>query len=331
VAVVDHAVPAAHCLPGHNGRGLIVLTSATLANLTTTEVGAAPEHERAHFYLHHHRMILIADSVATILAWTGALRSYPAQVRRIVEMEADDVAVRRFGTPTVASTLLAMRTRPPRTACDARGLSFAGSAVTARIRRLIDSDGGTRRLRTTFRVLLTWSVLLGCSCRRDRSLAGRIPAGQRSLTFSRRVALAQLRYYLRMCAHKEELRHVVLPDDAQVDLAVEVFRMLADATRVKLLWVLLPGEASVNQLAEAVAKPQTAVSQHLAKLRMAHLVQTRRQGTQVFYRVASDHVRQLVEDAIFHADHAGGGLPRHHANDPAHARSTAATPSRRLP
>lgn len=105
--------------------------------------------------------------------------------------------------------------------------------------------------------------------------------------------------------------------------------MLADATRVKLLWVLLPGEASVNQLAEAVAKPQAAVSQHLAKLRMAHLVHTRRQGTQVFYRVVSDHVRQLIEDAIFHAEHAGGGVPHHHRDDPDLAGPTATKPALR--
>lgn len=67
-----------------------------------------------------------------------------------------------------------------------------------------------------------------------------------------------------MCVDKKESRCLVPPEDEQVDLAVEVFRMLADATRVRLLWVLLPGEASVDQLAEAVAKPQTAVSQHLA-------------------------------------------------------------------
>lgn len=122
-----------------------------------------------------------------------------------------------------------------------------------------------------------------------------------------------------------------LPEDEQVDLAVEVFRMLADATRVKLLWVLLPGEASVGELVEKVGKPQAAVSQHLAKLRMAHLVQTRRQGTQVFYSVVSDHVRQLVEDAIFHAEHAGIGVPRHHRDDPERASSAAATPTRSLP
>lgn len=98
-----------------------------------------------------------------------------------------------------------------------------------------------------------------------------------------------------------------VPED-QVDLAVEVFRMLADATRVRLLWALLDGELAVNELAHAVSKPPTAVSQHLAKLRMARLVRTRREGTRVFYRIEDEHVRQLVQDAVFHADHAGGGL-----------------------
>jgi ArsR family transcriptional regulator, zinc-responsive transcriptional repressor len=103
-----------------------------------------------------------------------------------------------------------------------------------------------------------------------------------------------------------------LPGSDQVDLAVEVFRMLADGTRVRLLWLLLDGEAPVLHLAEAVGKPQAAVSQHLAKLRMARLVTTRRQGTQVFYQLANDHVRQLVVDAIHHAEHAGPSTPAHH-------------------
>jgi DNA-binding transcriptional ArsR family regulator len=107
------------------------------------------------------------------------------------------------------------------------------------------------------------------------------------------------------------------PADDQVDLAVEVFRMLADATRVRLLWVLLAGESPVNELAAALSKPQAAVSQHLAKLRMARLVVTRRHGAQVIYRIANDHVRQLVADAIHHAEHAGPGIPAHHQRRPA--------------
>lgn len=122
---------------------------------------------------------------------------------------------------------------------------------------------------------------------------------------------------------------MTLPEDEQVDLAVEVFRMLADATRVKLLWVLLAGEASVNHLAETVGKPQSTVSQHLAKLRMAHLVQTRRQGAHVFYRVVSEHVRKLVQDAVFQAEHAGDGVPQHHRADAGVAALSTAKPGRR--
>ncbi|ABM14025.1 MULTISPECIES: ArsR/SmtB family transcription factor [Mycolicibacterium] len=102
-----------------------------------------------------------------------------------------------------------------------------------------------------------------------------------------------------------------LPDD-QVNLVVEVFRMLADATRVQILWALVSREMSVNDLAAHVNKPAPSVSQHLAKLRMARLVRTRREGTSVFYSLDNDHIRQLVTDAVFNAEHAGPGVPGHH-------------------
>lgn len=102
-----------------------------------------------------------------------------------------------------------------------------------------------------------------------------------------------------------------LPAD-QVDLAVEVFRMLADATRVQLLWALIGRESSVGELAEQVGKATPSVSQHLAKLRMARLVATRREGVQIFYRLENEHVAQLVTDAVQNAEHAGPGIPGHH-------------------
>lgn len=105
-----------------------------------------------------------------------------------------------------------------------------------------------------------------------------------------------------------------LPVD-QVDLAVEVFRMLADATRVQILWALLEGELSVSELAERTAKAPASVSQHLAKLRMARLVRPRREGTTVFYRLDNDHVARLITDAVYNAEHAGPGVPGHHRDD----------------
>ncbi len=107
------------------------------------------------------------------------------------------------------------------------------------------------------------------------------------------------------------------PDSQYVELAVEVFTMLADATRVRLILALRNGELSVNRLADIVDKTPAAVSQHLAKLRLARFVGTRHEGTRVFYRLENEHVSQLVSDAIFQAEHSLGGVPRHH-----HAIST---------
>jgi DNA-binding transcriptional ArsR family regulator len=102
------------------------------------------------------------------------------------------------------------------------------------------------------------------------------------------------------------------PAVEHVELAVETFRMLADVTRVQMLWALRERELSVNELASVVGKPAASMSQHLAKMRLARLVSTRREGTKVFYRLDNAHVRQLVEDAVFNAEHAGTDVPAHH-------------------
>jgi DNA-binding transcriptional ArsR family regulator len=101
----------------------------------------------------------------------------------------------------------------------------------------------------------------------------------------------------------------------QAELAVEVFRMLSDTTRVRLLWALIDQELAVNELAARVSKAAPSVSQHLAKLRMARLVATRREGTQVFYRLENEHVARLVRDGVFNAEHAGPEVPRHHIDE----------------
>ncbi|AMM34290.1 ArsR family transcriptional regulator [Sinomonas atrocyanea] len=103
------------------------------------------------------------------------------------------------------------------------------------------------------------------------------------------------------------------PDSQYVDLAVEVFSMLADATRVRIILALrAQGELSVNELAESVGKAPAGVSQHLAKLRLARIVTARQEGTRAFYRLANEHASQMVSDAIFQAEHSLGGVPRHH-------------------
>ncbi|MBO1741584.1 metalloregulator ArsR/SmtB family transcription factor [Leifsonia sp. TF02-11] len=109
-----------------------------------------------------------------------------------------------------------------------------------------------------------------------------------------------------------------LPDSQFVELAVEVFGMLADATRVRIVLALKDtGELSVNHLADILDKQPSAVSQHLAKLRLARIVSTRQDGQRVFYRLENEHASRLVTDAILQAEHSLGGTPRHHHTEAA--------------
>ncbi|MGT2426117.1 ArsR/SmtB family transcription factor [Amnibacterium kyonggiense] len=103
------------------------------------------------------------------------------------------------------------------------------------------------------------------------------------------------------------------PDSQYVELAVEVFALLADATRVRIVLALRDvEELSVNQLADLIDRSPAAVSQHLAKMRMARMVTTRQHGQRVFYRLANEHAVRLVTDGIFQAEHALSATPRHH-------------------
>jgi DNA-binding transcriptional ArsR family regulator len=106
-------------------------------------------------------------------------------------------------------------------------------------------------------------------------------------------------------------------DDQLVDLAVEVFSMLAEPTRVRIVLSLQAGELPVNAIAVAVGKAPAAVSQHLAKLRLARIVAARQAGNRVFYRLENEHASQLVTDAIHQAEHAVG-QPRHHSVESTH-------------
>ncbi|MFC6705379.1 ArsR/SmtB family transcription factor [Flexivirga alba] len=111
------------------------------------------------------------------------------------------------------------------------------------------------------------------------------------------------------------------PDSEFVELAVEVFSMLADATRVRIVLALRnAGEMSVNHLADVVDKTPAAVSQHLAKLRLARMVAHRKEGTTAFYRLVDEHASQLVIDAIKQAEHtfsSGDGSHHHSSTAPA--------------
>ncbi|MHA6792956.1 ArsR/SmtB family transcription factor [Pseudonocardia bannensis] len=102
-----------------------------------------------------------------------------------------------------------------------------------------------------------------------------------------------------------------LPESEHVEAAAESFRMLADPTRLRILWLLCGGEHDVGTLAEKVVAARPSVSQHLAKLRMTGLVAARRDGRRVVYRARGGHVRRLLREAMEAADHHLTGAPDH--------------------
>jgi len=101
------------------------------------------------------------------------------------------------------------------------------------------------------------------------------------------------------------------PSPAQVNAAVVSFAMLADPTRVRMLWALASQELDVASLAAAAGCRPTVASQHLSKLRLAGLVEGTRDGRRILYRLRGGHVRNLLREAVFHADHQVSGEPVH--------------------
>lgn len=102
------------------------------------------------------------------------------------------------------------------------------------------------------------------------------------------------------------------PGNEYVDVAVEVFRLLADATRIRIILALRDGELTVTRLAEVVERSPAAVSQHLAKLRWGQLVRVRQEGNRAFYRLTDEHAIRLVVESIRQAEHTVDEVPRHH-------------------
>jgi DNA-binding transcriptional ArsR family regulator len=103
-----------------------------------------------------------------------------------------------------------------------------------------------------------------------------------------------------------------LPDGTRVTAATIMLGLLSDGTRFRLMWLLTTAEYDVTSLTEAVGVARPAVSQHLAKLRLAGLVTVRRQGRHALYTASGGHVRRLVTEALYAAEHHVSGEPDHH-------------------
>jgi ArsR family transcriptional regulator, lead/cadmium/zinc/bismuth-responsive transcriptional repressor len=91
-------------------------------------------------------------------------------------------------------------------------------------------------------------------------------------------------------------------DDAQ--LLAERFKLLSDPSRLRIVYALLEGgELCVSDLAGLVEVSESATSHQLRQLRLAGLVRARKQGREVFYRIADSHIRLLLDVAVEHYLH----------------------------
>jgi Zn-dependent protease with chaperone function len=136
--LLDHPAPVAFCIPG--ARPLLVLSSGMVEELDDAQVDAVVAHERAHLAEHHHLLLL------PFVAWRAALPVLPAAgrahdaVRDLVEMRADDVALRSLHGPdprrTLAAAIVAVAGGTGGL-LPAGALAVTGGAVAVRVRRLL--------------------------------------------------------------------------------------------------------------------------------------------------------------------------------------------------
>lgn len=93
--------------------------------------------------------------------------------------------------------------------------------------------------------------------------------------------------------------HPVLDEDQSVELA-DMFRLLGEASRLRIVLACLRRPTSVGAIATEVGLTMSLVSHHLRLLRAARLLRAQRQGKHVFYSVADEHVRCVIEDMVEH-------------------------------
>jgi ArsR family transcriptional regulator, lead/cadmium/zinc/bismuth-responsive transcriptional repressor len=88
-------------------------------------------------------------------------------------------------------------------------------------------------------------------------------------------------------------------DDQVVELA-EMFRLMSDPTRLKIILACLDAPAAVGEMADRLGISASLVSHHLRLLRAARLLQADRRGRQVFYAVMDEHIRSMLSDMVDH-------------------------------
>lgn len=94
-----------------------------------------------------------------------------------------------------------------------------------------------------------------------------------------------------------------LPGDAALTDAAELFKVLGDPTRLKIVSSLLLEEMCVCDVAAVMGMSQPAVSHHLKVLKAARLVKYRRDGKQIYYSLDDEHVTNIFYQGLLHASH----------------------------
>ena len=97
--------------------------------------------------------------------------------------------------------------------------------------------------------------------------------------------------------HEDLLKIVneTMPDENELYDLAELFKVFGDSTRIRILYVLFEAEVCVCDLAQALNMTQSAISHQLRILKQNKLVKNRREGKSIFYSLADDHVRTIVD------------------------------------
>ena len=93
-----------------------------------------------------------------------------------------------------------------------------------------------------------------------------------------------------------------MPSDEKIFDLAELFKMFGDSTRMKILFVLFESEACTCDLAEVLKMTPSAISHQLKTLQRAKLVKNRIDGRTVYYSLADDHVRTMIEQGMEHIE-----------------------------
>lgn len=91
-----------------------------------------------------------------------------------------------------------------------------------------------------------------------------------------------------------------MPEENELYDLAELFKVFGDSTRIRILFVLFQAEVCVCDLAEELKMTQSAVSHQLKILKQSKLVKSRREGKQIFYSLADEHVKTIIAQGREH-------------------------------